>query len=146
VRGIDYLPEKGLYITGELLFHHIAPHISSSKVWIDRFLGRGFMHSANVQDISVAQLEQRMLPKKHYGGDLSSRDELERDRCALCMIGVSFLQNCSDQEQMQSDWSVGSWDESLRLWYRVGHPNNTPRGSTAFDDVTEGIDTKVSAF
>ncbi len=50
VRGIDYLPEKGLYITGELLFHHIAPpspkqqgvcrltvyhvatHLSSSKV------------------------------------------------------------------------------------------------------------------
>ena len=25
VRGIDYLPEKGLYITGELLSHHIAP-------------------------------------------------------------------------------------------------------------------------
>jgi len=47
---------------------------------------------------------------------------------------------------MQSQWSVGSWDESLRLWYRVGHPNNTPRGSTAFDDLTEGINIKVSAF
>ena len=23
VRGIDYLPEKGLYITGELLSHHV---------------------------------------------------------------------------------------------------------------------------
>ena len=46
---------------------------------------------------------------------------------------------------MQSEWCVGSWDESLRLWYRVGHPNNTPRGSTAFDDLTEGNDIKVGA-
>lgn len=47
VRGIDYLPEKGLYITGELLFHSLTTHLSSSKAWVDRFLGRGFMHSAN---------------------------------------------------------------------------------------------------
>ncbi len=103
------------------------------------------MHSANSCDISVAQLEQCMLPKRHCDSNLSSRVELERNRCVLCMIGVCFRDNCSNQEQLQSQWSVGSWDESLRLWYRVGHPN-TPRGSTAFDDLTEGINIKVSAF
>ncbi len=35
VRGIDYLPEKGLYITGELLSHHIAPHLPNSKMYVD---------------------------------------------------------------------------------------------------------------
>ncbi len=76
---------------------------------------------------------------------ISAAAELERNRCALCMMSVCLHDNCSNQQQMQSEWSVGSWDESLRLWYRVGHPNNTPRGSTAFDDLTEGNNIKVSA-
>lgn len=101
------------------------------------------MHSARSWWIFVAQLEQRMLPKRHSGSNLSIRVELERSRCALCTIGVFSLCNDSKQQQMQSQWSVGSWDESLRLWYRVGHPNNTPRGSTAFDDLTEGNNIQV---
>ena len=41
---------------------------------------------------------------------------------------------------------AGSWDESLRLWHRVGHPNNTPKGSTALDDLTQDSNTKVSSL
>lgn len=46
-------------------------------------------------------------------------------------------------EQQARDYVAGSWDESLRLWYRRGHPNNTPRGSAAVDDITEGTELKV---
>ena len=53
---------------------------------MDCFLGRGFMHSTRSWWIFVAQLEQRMLRKMHYGSNLSSIVELERNRCALCVI------------------------------------------------------------
>ena len=33
---------------------------------------------------------------------------------------------------------AGSWDESLRLWYRIGHPNSTPKSSSGAADTPQG--------
>lgn len=79
---------------------------------MDCFLGLGFMHSTRSWWIFVAQLEQRMLRKRHYGSNLSSIVELERNRCALCMIAgvcvsvyvcVCVCYIYPSQEQMQSE-------------------------------------------
>lgn len=33
---------------------------------------------------------------------------------------------------------AGSWDESLRLWFRIGHPNSTPKSSSGLADTPQG--------
>ena len=39
---------------------------------------------------------------------------------------------------------AGSWDETLRLWHRISHPNNTPKTSSGVADTTQGNEQEVS--
>ena len=39
---------------------------------------------------------------------------------------------------------AGSWDESLRLWYPLGHPNNTPKASRGAADAPQGEQQQVN--
>ena len=39
---------------------------------------------------------------------------------------------------------TGSWDESIRLWYRPGHPSNASKGSPAPEDAEGASQLKVS--
>ncbi|DBA82705.1 TPA: hypothetical protein ACH3X1_006940 [Trebouxia sp. C0004] len=68
--------------------------------------------------------------------------DLESKHPAIKYVGHEDMVRGIDYLPEKGLYITGSWDESLRLWYRVGHPNNTPRGSTAFDELTAGIDTQ----
>lgn len=39
---------------------------------------------------------------------------------------------------------AGSWDETLRLWHRISHPNNTPKASSGVADTTQANEQEVS--
>ncbi|KAL0052582.1 hypothetical protein WJX82_004239 [Trebouxia sp. C0006] len=68
--------------------------------------------------------------------------DLESKHPAIKYVGHEEVVRGIDYLPEKGLYITGSWDESLRLWYRVGHPNNTPRGPAAFDDLTEGNNIK----